>query len=64
MAARQSSVAIMPHGYGHKSVKPNSLDAPIVYDVILHFKGEPQKRAVNFESSPWRKEGDEWGILV
>lgn len=30
--------------YGHESMKLNSLYVPIVYYVILHFKGESQKR--------------------
>jgi hypothetical protein len=27
--------------YGHKSVKPNNSDAPIVYDIGTCFKSEP-----------------------
>ena len=40
MAARQLPVAIMLHKYGHESMKLNSSDAPIVYDMGPHFKGE------------------------
>ncbi len=57
MAALQSSVVIMLHGYGHKSVRLNSLDAPIIYDIGSHFKGEAKRVTFDFETSPWRKEG-------
>jgi len=55
MAARQSSLVFQ--GYGHRFVKLNSSDAPIVYDISSNFKGEPESVTSDLETSRWCRDG-------
>ena len=57
MASRQSSMAVMFHGYGHRSMKLNNSDVPIVYDIGSHFKGEAKNATSDLETSRWRRDG-------
>ena len=56
-AIRRRFSYIIFQGYGHRSVKLNSLDAPIVYDIGSHFKGELKSVTSDLETSQWRKGG-------